>query len=78
MKYQGTPLGEKRGELVAHDGNEPVLVVGATGSNKTVGPIAREVLSEPGERSYFLFDPKSELLRSGLAADQARRISLGG
>jgi type IV secretory pathway TraG/TraD family ATPase VirD4 len=72
MKYQGTPLGEERGKLVAYVGNEPVLVVGATGSNKTVGPIACELVSEPGERSYFVFDPKLEL--AAICANYRRRV----
>ena len=76
MAYAGTPLGFRRGKLISHNGNEPVLIFGAIGSNKSVGPIAGELLSEPGRRSYFVFDPKLE--HAAISANYRRRVCGAG
>ncbi len=61
-KYAGIPLISKNGKLWVDDGEYHTLVIGATGSGKTVSTIlpSIQVLAKKGE-SMVLTDPKGEL-----------------
>lgn len=63
MIWKGVPLGfDSKGRPIACGGNLPTLIMGAMGSNKTVGHVALQLLDDDsGNRSYIVLDPKGEV-----------------
>lgn len=76
-EYAGIPLISKNGKLWVDDGEYHNLVVGATGSGKTVSTIlpSIKVLAKKGE-SMILTDPKGELYEKTGGLLKARGYNL--
>jgi type IV secretory pathway TraG/TraD family ATPase VirD4 len=63
MISKGVSYGfDNKGQPIVCDGNLPTLIVGAMGSNKTVGHVAFQLLDDDsGKRSQIVLDPKGEV-----------------
>jgi type IV secretion system protein VirD4 len=79
MIWKGSPCGfDKKGRPISHergpnaDGNEPTLILGPQGSNKSMGVAAIELLNDEGKRSFWVWDPKLEL--AAITANYRRRV----
>ncbi len=73
MIWEGSPLGtDRNGSPISHTGNEPTLVVGPPGVNKTMGQAVVELLNDEGNRTYFVWDPSLEL--AAICANRRREV----